>query len=77
MGCHALLQGIFLTQVLNFHLLHWQVDSLTAAPPGKLLGIIKAFHLGFFVVVSGKAGSNYAVYHCPEEAVVNLICLRD
>ena len=33
-GCHFLLQGIFLTQRLNphlLHLLHWQVD----APPGK------------------------------------------
>ena len=28
-GCHALLQGIFLTQGSNSHLLHWQVDSLS------------------------------------------------
>ena len=30
-GCHFLLQGIFLTRVLNphlLHLLHWQADSL-------------------------------------------------
>ena len=27
-GCHFLLQGIFLTQGLNPHLLHWQSDSL-------------------------------------------------
>ena len=27
-GCHFFLQGIFLTQGLNPHLLHWQVDSL-------------------------------------------------
>ena len=27
-GCHFLLQGIFLTQGLNPHLLHWQADSL-------------------------------------------------
>ena len=27
-GCHFLLQGIFLTQGLNLCLLHWQVDSL-------------------------------------------------
>ena len=27
-GCHFLLQGIFLTQRSNLHLLHWQVDSL-------------------------------------------------
>ena len=38
MGCHFLLQGIFLTQGLNphlLHLLHWQVDSLALEPPGK------------------------------------------
>ena len=38
MGCHALLQGIFLTQGLNprfSHLLHWQEGSLPLAPPGK------------------------------------------
>ena len=37
-GCHALLQGLFLTQELNlnlFYLLHWQVGSLPPAPPGK------------------------------------------
>ena len=27
-GCHFLLQGIFLTQGLNPSLLHWQADSL-------------------------------------------------
>ena len=26
MGCHFLLYGIFLTQSLNLHLLHWQAD---------------------------------------------------
>ena len=37
-GCHAVLQGIFLTQGLNpclLQLLHWQPSSLTLAPPGK------------------------------------------
>ena len=37
-GYHALLQGIFLTQRLNLHLLgllHWQAGSLSLAPPGK------------------------------------------
>ena len=34
-GCHVLLQGIFPTQGLNPRLLHWQVDSLSLAPPGK------------------------------------------
>jgi len=32
-GCHALLQGVFPTQVSSF--LHWQMDSLQLAPPGK------------------------------------------
>ena len=34
-GCHFILQGMFLTQGLNPHL-HWQADSLPLAPPGKL-----------------------------------------
>ena len=34
-GCHALLQGIFLTQGSNQLLLHWQADSLLLAPPEK------------------------------------------
>ena len=36
-GYHALLQGIFPTQGLNPRLLHWQADSFTTEPPGKLL----------------------------------------
>ena len=37
-GCHALLQGIFLTQgsnPLRLSLLHWQANSLLLALPGK------------------------------------------
>ena len=37
-GCHALLQGIFLAQGSNLHLLgllHWQADSLPLVPPGN------------------------------------------
>ena len=37
-GCHFLLQGIFLTQRSNPHLLsllHWQVGSFPTVPPGK------------------------------------------
>ena len=37
-GCHALLQGIFPTQVSNptiLHLLHWQAGSLPLASPGE------------------------------------------
>ena len=37
-ACHVLLQGIFLTQGSNPHLLcllYWQTGSLPLAPPGK------------------------------------------
>ena len=37
-SCHALLQGIFLTQGSNLsllHLLHWQAGSLSLLPPEK------------------------------------------
>ena len=37
-GCHSLLQGTFLNQVLNprlLCLLHWQADSSLLLPPGK------------------------------------------
>ena len=37
-GCHSLLQGIFLTQELNpllLYLLHWKVGSLPLVLPGK------------------------------------------
>ena len=40
-GVHALLQGIFLTQRLNLHLLwllHWQAGSLPRASPEKSQG---------------------------------------
>ena len=39
-GCHALLQGVFLTQGLNPHLLcllHWQVGSLPLVLPKLIL----------------------------------------
>ena len=43
MDCHALLQGIFLTQGSNpclLHLLHWQAGSLPLVPPGNPLDSI-------------------------------------
>ena len=45
-GCQFLLQGIYSTQGWNLRLLrllHWQVDSLPLAPPGKLL-LIRGFY---------------------------------
>ena len=46
-GCHAVLQGIFLTQGSNpslLRLLHWQAGSLPLAPTGKLRGEARANH---------------------------------
>ena len=34
-GCHFLLQGIFLTQRSKLYLLQWQADSLPLEPPQK------------------------------------------
>ena len=51
-GCHALLQGIFLTQGWNLYLLcllHWQAGSLPLEPPGKPLIRVKklSFHRSY------------------------------
>ena len=43
-GCHALLQGIFTTQVLNPYLLcllHWQVGSLPLMPSGNPISVFQ------------------------------------
>ena len=50
MGCYFLLQGIFLTQGLNPHLLHGQVDSL----PRSYQGSPDQKRTGFFLVVTRK-----------------------
>ena len=47
LGCHFLLQGIFLNQGLNsslLHLLHWQTDSLLLASPGKPVYVCLKVH---------------------------------
>ena len=36
-GCHFLLQGIFLIQGSNLHLLHWQAGSLPSKPPENII----------------------------------------
>ena len=48
-GCHSLLQPIFLTQGSNqrlLWLLHWQTDYLSLVPSGKL--IVKETHWGLY-----------------------------
>ena len=44
-GCHFLLQGIFLTQGSNLHLLcllHWQADSLPLSHLGSLIRMLES-----------------------------------
>ena len=53
LGCYFLLQGIFLAQRLNLHLLHWQVDSLLLSH----LGSLHWAHLAFSVQSSSVTQS--------------------
>ena len=60
MGCHALLQGIFLIQGSNLcllHLLHWQVGSLPPVPlgrPNSRIAHIKLILPHVTILYSGK-----------------------
>ena len=59
MGRHALLQGIFPTQGLNWHLLcflHWQADSLLLS------------HLGSPSLCVGEGNDNPLQYSCLENS---------
>ena len=49
-GCHFLLQGIFLTQGLNPRLLHWQANSFPLS------------HLGSLIIVIGSLKTNTLMY---------------
>ena len=54
-GCHFLLQRIFLTQGLNLHLLcllHWQADSLSLSHLVSILSIEQLSYTGQLVKVS-------------------------
>ena len=53
-GCHFLLQGIFVTQGLNpwlLGLLHWQAGSLPLTPPGYFLFFLEVRKNGYFSVI--------------------------
>ena len=71
MGCHFLLQGIFLTWEMNLrllHLLHWQADSLPVQPPGKPECMAKVTQL-----VRGKADPEPQVSDFQARDVFNLL----
>ena len=56
-GCHAPLQGIFLTQGSNpclLNLLHWQAGSLPLTSPGKP-SMTPQHHLTFFAAAAAKS----------------------
>ena len=42
-GCHSLLQGIFLTQGAHSHVLHWQGDSLPMSHQGSPFDSVSKF----------------------------------
>ena len=53
-GCHFLLQGIFPTQGLNPHLLHWQEDSLPLSHLGgpRIFVVHHIMMLGLWLLAS-------------------------
>ena len=62
-GCHFFLQGVFLTQGSNRHLLHWQADSLPPSHLGSPLYIyikgdsLAVQWLGHHILTAGIRGS--------------------
>ena len=69
----ALLQGVFLTQGSNLHLLcllHWQADSLPLAPPGKQLVLNRTRVLEALTVAPYARGclslTKFILHHQPE-----------
>ena len=67
MGCYFLLQGIFPTQGLNLHLLHWQLDSLTLSHLRKPRKEWKP------TIVEIQMINKY-VKHCLTSLVINTEC---
>ena len=57
MGCYWLLQGIFLTQGSNphlLHLLHWQAGSLPAESQGKSISYLGLYNIFYQVIYEEK-----------------------
>ena len=72
-GCHFLLQEIFLTQGSNRHLLHWQVDSLSLShqrsPPGTQCSV------NIFCINQVKSFHQFPYQHCSLFCVPNRCCV--
>ena len=86
--CHALLQGIFLTQGLNpglLYLLHWQVGSLPLVPPGKpeacmcvcvCMHIYILFHIIFHYDLSQDIACNSPCYTIQRLCYLSVILIQ-
>ena len=64
-GCHFLLQGIFLTQELNPHLLDWQAGSLPLSHQGSPLTAIRINKLSRAVTDGPKRVHSICFYFEP------------
>ena len=59
-GCYFLLQGIFPTQRLNTHVLHWQADSLSLSHQGSPYNILlQSYHY----MVADSQHSKFHIVH--------------
>ena len=77
MDCHFLLQGIFPTQGLNLSLsclLHWQLGSLPAEPPGKPFLLLVSLQCGCYSVCCCSIGP-FSYIHFQKFFL--LLCLGD
>ena len=63
--CHFLLQGIFLIQGLNLHLLHWQIDALPLSHFGSPLIIICYDYMSPLFTLFSMGGSSGHIWTSP------------
>ena len=71
-GCHFLLQGTFLTQGLNPHLLHWQAESLPLSHLGSPV-IPNSIIPIYDVIISCSGKHPFEVQDRPMNFNVNIV----
>ena len=74
-GCHFLLQGIFLTQGLNICLLHWQADSLPMSHQRSPVYILLLFSCSVMSDSVWPHGLQHARLPCPSTISQSLLKL--
>jgi len=74
-GCHFLLQGIFLTQGLNICLLHWQADSLPMSHQRSPVYILLLFSCSVVSDSLQPHGLQHARLPCPSTISQSLLKL--